>query len=148
VIIRDEENRTAYFTFSSQMRPALHQLRIYGPKNGLIVDDDQQTITRLKGTRYKSYLEQILPSLILSRQYASNAKENIKDFLKRDLHVNSGMRFLIRAFYQSVVKDEPVPIPYREIILVAKIMDAIFQQIGPEQRESIFSAVPVTAYMR
>jgi predicted dehydrogenase len=130
VIIHDEENRTAYFTFSSQMRPALHQLRIYGPKNGLIVDDDQQTITRLKGTRYKSYLEQILPSLILSRQYASNAKENIKDFLKRDLHVNSGMRFLIRAFYQSVVKDVPVPIPYREIILTSKIMDAIFGQIN------------------
>ena len=38
VIIHDGET-TAYFTFSSQMRPMLHQLRLYGPKNGLIMDD-------------------------------------------------------------------------------------------------------------
>ncbi|HEY5869312.1 MAG TPA: Gfo/Idh/MocA family oxidoreductase, partial [Candidatus Tectomicrobia bacterium] len=31
VIIHDGET-TAYFTFSSQMRPILHQLRLYGPK--------------------------------------------------------------------------------------------------------------------
>ena len=36
VIITNEERTTAYFTFSSQMRPSLHQFRIYGPKNGLI----------------------------------------------------------------------------------------------------------------
>ena len=45
VILHGEE-QTAYFTFSSQMRPALHQLRLYGPKNGLILDDEQQTVIK------------------------------------------------------------------------------------------------------
>ena len=44
VIISEEERTTAYFTFSSQMRPSLHQFRIYGPKNGLILDQDQETL--------------------------------------------------------------------------------------------------------
>src|ERR1051325_2009753 len=33
VIVSEQERTTAYFTFSSQMRPALHQFRIYGAKN-------------------------------------------------------------------------------------------------------------------
>jgi len=30
VILSDDKGTTAYFTFSSQMRPSLHQFRIYG----------------------------------------------------------------------------------------------------------------------
>src|SRR4029077_1406558 len=32
VLIQDEERTTASFTFSSRLRPTLHQFRIYGPK--------------------------------------------------------------------------------------------------------------------
>ncbi len=38
VVIRAHNGTTAYFTFSTQMRPVLHQFRIYGPKNGIVVD--------------------------------------------------------------------------------------------------------------
>jgi len=47
VIICEEERVTAYFTFSSQMRPELHQFRIYGSHNGLILDQDQETLIKL-----------------------------------------------------------------------------------------------------
>jgi hypothetical protein len=42
VIICEQERTTAYFSFSSQMRPALHQFRIYGDNHGLILDQDQR----------------------------------------------------------------------------------------------------------
>jgi predicted dehydrogenase len=48
VIISEETGTTAYFTFSSQMRPSLHQFRMYGSKNGLILDHDQDTVVRLR----------------------------------------------------------------------------------------------------
>ena len=35
VIIAEEERTTAYFTFSSQLKPSVHEFRIYGSKNGL-----------------------------------------------------------------------------------------------------------------
>jgi predicted dehydrogenase len=70
VIISDDNQRcTAYFTFSSQMRPLLHQLRIFGPKNGLIVDDDHQTVVRIKGAKYKSYLDQFVPPIDFAKEY-------------------------------------------------------------------------------
>ena len=56
VIIAEEEGATAYFTFSSQMRPALHQFRIYGSKNGLILDQDQETLIKMRGRDSKAIL--------------------------------------------------------------------------------------------
>ena len=51
-------------------------------------------------------------------------------FMKRDMHVNYGMNHLVRSFYRSVTMDDPLPIPYREIILVSRIMDSIFSPIA------------------
>ena len=39
VMIIDEGKTTAYFTFSSRMRPVLHQLRVFGSRNGLALDE-------------------------------------------------------------------------------------------------------------
>ena len=134
VIISEEESATAYFTFSSQIRPLLHQFRIYGPKNGLILDQDQETLIKVRGDRFKSYAEKFLPPLIFAKQYLGNAKTNIRTFLKNDFHMKSGMKCLIESFYGSVVEDTPPPIPYREILLTARIMDVIFAQLDTQLR--------------
>lgn len=136
VVICDEEYRTAYFTFSSQMRPCLHEFRIYGPKNGLILNQDNETLTKLRGGRYKSYLEQFVPPLSLASQYAGNFATNVRTFLANDFHPKAGMMFLIDSFYRSIVENGPVPIPYREILLTARIMDSIFSQINRRATDS------------
>jgi predicted dehydrogenase len=129
VVISEEQGTTAYFTFSSQMRPSLHQFRVYGSKNGLVLDQDQETIIKLRGERYVSYVEKFVPPVSMAKQNVSNAITNVRRFLKRDFHMKSGMKYLIESFYQSIVRDTPVPIPYREIILTAHIMDRIFKQV-------------------
>ena len=128
VIISEESRLTAYFTFSSQMRPSLNQFRLYGSRNGILFDEDEQTLIRLKGDRFKSYAERFLAPWLLARQYRENAVGNVKRFLARDFHMKSGMKCLIESFYRSVDEGAPLPIPYREIILTARIMDAIFAQ--------------------
>jgi predicted dehydrogenase len=133
VIISENESTTAYFTFSSQMRPSLHQFRIYGPKNGLILDQDQETLIKLRGDRYKSYVEKFMPPLDFAGQYLGNLKTNMGTFLRSDFQMKSGMKFLIESFYRSVSEDGPVPIPYREILLTTRIMDAIFAQLNASQ---------------
>lgn len=120
---------TAYFTFSSQMRPSLHMLRLYGPDNGLIVDEEQQTVIQLKGSRYKSYLEQFVPALAYAKQYAANGMGNVWKFAHADLHGGYGKRFLIGAFYRSILNNEPLPIPYAEILRTSRIMEDIFIQM-------------------
>jgi predicted dehydrogenase len=133
VIICDKEHTTAYFTFSSQMRPSLHEFRIYGPQNGLVLDQDQETLIKLQGTRFKSYAEKFASPVILGSQFIGNLTTNVKTFMANDFHMKSGMKSLIESFYSSISQDLPVPIPYREILLTAKIMDGIFDQIGARQ---------------
>jgi predicted dehydrogenase len=131
VIIADPSGVTAYFTFSSQMRPSLHSFRLYGDKNGLLLNQDQETLIKLRGKLYPSYAEKFLPPLTMARQYLGNLGINMKSFLGRDFHLRAGMRRLMEAFYRSIAEDTPPPIPYREILLTARIMDAIFVQLDP-----------------
>jgi predicted dehydrogenase len=130
VIIGENERATAYFTFSTQMKPAIHEFRVYGPRNGLILDQDHEILIRLRGKNFKSYAEKFIPPVLLAKQQFGNVTTNLKFFLKRDFHMDSGLRHLIGAFQRSIREDGPVPIPYREILITAKIMDMIVYQLA------------------
>ncbi len=136
VIISENERMTAYFTFSSQMRPSMREFRIYGTKNGLFMDPDHETLIKLPGSRYKSYMETFVPPMQFARQHLSNVATNARIFLKKDLHMKAGMKFLIESFYRSIVEGEPLPIPYREILLTTRLMDSIFAQLTTNQKLS------------
>jgi predicted dehydrogenase len=130
VIVADDARSTSYFTFSSQMRPSLHQFRVLGPRNGLLLDHDQESLVKLSGARMKSYSEKFVPQLNLAKQHVGNFTTNLRTFLERDFHMKSGMKFLIESFYRSITDDAPLPLSYREILLTAVIMDSIFQQLA------------------
>jgi predicted dehydrogenase len=141
VIVSEEQRVTAYFTFSSQMRPSLHQFRAYGSENGLILDQDQETLIRLRGAKLKSYAEPFFAPMIFAKQYMAGAFRNMGAFLRTDLNMKEGMKNLIEQFYRSITTQTPVPIPYREILLTATIMDEIFAQLDVQQ-QPVRSAVP------
>jgi len=129
VMIADEHNTTAYFTFSTQMFPRIQQFRIYGTRNSLMLDDIHQTLITVNNTSYKYYLNHFIPPFLYARQYAANAWSNIGQFLRRDFHFESGRKHLIEAFYRSVSEDSPLPLSYREILMTSRIMDDIFSQL-------------------
>jgi predicted dehydrogenase len=141
VIISEESGTTAYFTFSSQMKPAMHQLRLYGPKNGLILDQDHEILIRLGGQKFKSYADMFIPPALFAKQHLGNLLTNVRLFLGRDFHMDSGMKYLIESFYRSVREDRPVPISYREILLTARIMDAIFEQMSANRSQDLSPAL-------
>lgn len=129
VIIRDDNDTTAYFTFSSQIRPAIRQFRVYGPRCGLILDQNHELLIKLGGDRLKSYAEKFIPPIMLASQLISNLGTNLRRFLARDFHMKAGMKYLIGSFYTSIREGAQLPIPYAEILRTTRIMDAIFAQI-------------------
>ena len=102
---------------------------IYGPKNGLILDQSHEMVIQLRGSKFKSFADHFIPPVLFAKQHLGDLLGNIKLFLARDFHMDSGMNCLIERFYSSIREDGPVPIPYREIVLTGKIMDAIFDQL-------------------
>lgn len=136
VILCEQERITAYFTFSSQMRPGLHQFRIYGTQNGLLLDHDQETLIRLPGKRLPSYAEKFIPPVGIARQQLGNLLTNLRTLLRSDFHMKSGMNYLIKSFYRSIVENAPDPIRHEEILLTARIMDKIFAQLDAQRRRA------------
>jgi predicted dehydrogenase len=138
VMVRDKIGTTAFFCFSTQIR-GLNQLRVYGPNGSVTADIITGSLVRNKSQSYKSYLTYFVPPLKSAREHLRNARVNIANFLRRRLYQDFGMKELIERFYNSVrLRGEP-PIPYREIILTARIMDEIFAQIcrdrGPQTED-------------
>ena len=128
VMICEKEQTTAYFTFSSQMRPSISEFRIYGSKNGLILDQNHEILLQLRGAKFKSYADHFIPPVQFAKQHLANLLGNVRLFLARDFHMDAGMKYLIESFYRSISEGTPVPIPYRQILRTVRIMDVIFDQ--------------------
>jgi len=136
VLIRDRVGTTASFCFSTQIKPALNQFRICGPANSITVDLMSGTLLRHENRSYKSYLTFLVPPLVSARAHLRNVRRNATEIVRQRLHQDSGVKELIDQFYESIAGRGPAPIPYRDILLTARIMDAIFAQIyspaGPQ----------------
>ena len=72
-----------------------------------MLDLDNETLIKLRGERYKSYLEQFVPPINFALQYAGNFRQNVSSFLANDFHPKAGMKFLIESFYRSITQKAP-----------------------------------------
>ena len=81
VVVADEADRTAYFTFSSGMRPVLYQFRIFGSANGLVLDEQRSILPELRGAPFKSHLERFAPPVVFAKQYGGTRASKRAPFL-------------------------------------------------------------------
>ena len=139
VMIRDKSGTTAFFCFSTQIR-GLNQLCVHGPSHSVTADIITGSLIRQETRSYKSYLTYFLPPVKSGFEHLRNARLNIINFFRRRLYQDFGMKELIERFYNSVREGSPIPIPYREIILTARIMDEIFAQIYPAQERTVLGS--------
>jgi predicted dehydrogenase len=144
VVIRDASGTTAFFCFSTSIK-GVNQLRIYGTGGSMVADTITGSLVRASSRSYKSYLSYFIPSLKYAGEHAKNAALNMTNFVRQRLYQDFGMKELVERFYNNIRLGEPVPIPYREIILTAKIMDEIFGQIYPASKTREPSLEPVAA---
>jgi hypothetical protein len=84
---------------------------------------------RYEGRSYKSYLTFLIPPVKRARQQLANARRNAMSVVRQQMHLDFGMKELIDQFYRAVSGNGPLPIPYREIVLTARIMDSIFERV-------------------
>jgi predicted dehydrogenase len=131
VLINDNNNTTAFFSFSSQINPPAKYFTVYGPKNYISIDHDHQTLI-FGSKNYKYYLNHFIPPINYAKQFLYNSISNVINFIRRDHYFEIGRRNLIHNFYRSIVSDSALPIPYREIILTYKIMDHIFADLNKQ----------------
>jgi predicted dehydrogenase len=143
VMLRDRHGTTATFSFSTQVKPGLNRFEVHGPVNSLTVDHASCSVVRHVGKSYKSYLTFMIPPLNSAREHLANAWRNTTNILRWRLYQDSGVKELVQRFHQSIADGTPPPIPYREIVLTARIMDEIFAQVRAAQAAALHEP-PVT----
>lgn len=119
---------TSYATFSSHVRPAGHFARIYGTKGIAHVDYVSRTITVDSGPKMPSAIGRLILPFATGFQFLREGRKNIISFAKSEFYFFAGMNKLIRLFYDSILKDKPLPISYRDIRRVTAFMHEIFRQ--------------------
>jgi predicted dehydrogenase len=133
VLIRDKNGTTAFFCFSTQIK-GVNQLRVFGPSGSVSADIITGTAIRRSSRAYKSYLTYFTPPLKDANEYLRSAASSVSNFVRRRLYQDFGMKELTERFYRCIQGEIALPIPYREIILVARLMDRIFEQVYPDAR--------------
>ncbi len=119
---------TAYATFTSHSKPVQHALAVYGTKNTVRVDFNSRTVTFAPDVRLPSAIGRLLPPFGQARQFWSEGVRNVVRFMRSDYHYFAGLNALIKSFYDCIASDGPPPIPYRDLLWVASIMDEVFRQ--------------------
>lgn len=137
VLISDPGGTTAYFTFTTQLAPPVQELRVFGPRGALLVDNLHRTMIRFEpGTSVrKSYLNFFVPPWKFGNRLRRHALANVARFLRSDFHMDAGLYNLTSAFYRAVAGRQGPPIPYREILLTSRLLDEIFSRIAPRRAE-------------
>ena len=133
LMVRDEHATTAYFTFSSQISPSAHRFTVCGPKRTVVVDDDHQVVLRLDSREYKSYLRFFVPPVSFAGTVRVEPRAKRVEVPAQRLP-SAQRRGLVAPDYGVLPvawpTDAPPPIPYREILLTSRIMDAALAQMG------------------
>ncbi len=132
VTLRDRSGTTAFFCFSTQINPGRNELRVYGRKGSITLDATTGSVILHKTRPNKSYLTYVVPPLFSAVDYFTNAVVNLTDFFRQRLYQDAGIKELAERFYRSIEQGTEPPLPAREILLTARIMEEIFAQVYPE----------------
>ncbi|MGH9374121.1 MAG: Gfo/Idh/MocA family protein, partial [Vicinamibacterales bacterium] len=124
---------SAFATFTSHAQPVAHFLKVYGTKNTAYLDFETGTITLTSTVALPGALGRLGRTFGQGFQYLGQGTKNVIGFARSEYHVLAGLNFLIRAFYDSIREDGPVPIPYRDMLKVAAMTEAVLAQLREGQ---------------
>ncbi len=132
VMIKGEKT-SAYCTFSSHIKPTTQFLRLYGSEQTLYADFTGRTVVKENEPSFPSAIGRMLHAFSISKKYKKEGWGNLKKFIKSDYHFFVGLNTLIGNFYDSILHENEVPIPYDHMLRVSWMMEEIFNKIKAEQ---------------
>ena len=106
-------------------------MRVYGTKNTAHIDFALRSMSVEEKQTVPSALGRLLPPFKSSWQSLRQATKNAREFAGSRFQFFAGMNRLMSLFYESILHDTAVPIPYTEMLRVSQIMDEISSQVYP-----------------
>ncbi len=127
------EDVSAFATFTSHARPVAHFLNVYGTRNTLHLDFEAGIVPRSSTSLFPGALGRLSHAFGQAFQYLGQGGRNAVRFARSQYQPLAGLNFLIAAFYDSILLDAPLPIPYEDILRVTAMTDDVLQIIRPDR---------------
>jgi predicted dehydrogenase len=127
VLIKDGDI-TATAIFSSGIRPISHCFEVFGTQGSMTLDFNSGVLCTDQGPRHRGALGALLTGYGDAWKRFKYANKNAVGLMKGQFGYFSGLQFLIRAFYRSILEDDLVPIPYDLILKVSQLTDRVLLQ--------------------
>lgn len=124
VLIKDGQI-TATATFSSAIRPVLHRFEVFGTRGSMALDFALGILSTDQTPRHRSALGALLSGYGESWRKFKYANKNVARLTQGQFGYFSGLQFLFRSFYRSILRDDPVPIPYDQILKVSSLAERV-----------------------
>jgi predicted dehydrogenase len=121
---------SAFGSFSSQIKPFQVFARVYGTRDTAHVDYVARTVTLAKTPSLPGAIGRLVAGFYHAYDHTRASAINVRRFATADFHFFAGLETLLRKFYASVRGEGPPPIPSRDILRIAWMMDEIFRQTG------------------
>lgn len=121
---------SAYATFSANVRPMAHFVRVCGTKNTVKLDITTSTIHFERVPTLPSAVGRLVPPFQQTADSLRGAARNVSRFMRSEFHFFDGLNRLTQQFYRSIANDTEPPIPYSQILRVQLVLDEVIQQIG------------------
>jgi predicted dehydrogenase len=126
-------DRSAFATFTSHAQPLAHFMNIYGTKNTARLDFEIGTITLTSASALPGAFGRLSRTFGQGAQYFRQGTRNVIRFARSEYHTLAGLNFLIDAFYESIRRDGPVPVPYEDMLKVAALTETVFAQVREDR---------------
>ena len=121
---------SAYATFSANIRPAAHFLRVYGTKNTVHADFVSRMVTLEKQSQLPSAIGRVATGLAQTLEHLRAATRNVGRFARSEFQFFAGLERLMALYYDSILGDAPPPIAHRDILRLSAWTDEIIAQLG------------------
>jgi predicted dehydrogenase len=121
---------SAFATFTSHAQPLAHFLNVYGTKSSARLDFETGTITFASTSALPGPFGRLSRTFGQGFQCFRQGTKNAIRFARSEYHALAGLNFLIGAFYESIRRDTPVPVPYQDMLKVAAMTEVVFAQFG------------------
>ncbi len=118
-------NVTASGVVSAHARPVQQNLKVIGTRDTVELDHSARTLVHSAQQTQPSALGRVFPAWTQARQFARNARRNLRDFRRDEFHYFQCMRVLLGRFYDSIEGKAADPIPHEQILRVCRLIDRI-----------------------
>ena len=131
-VYMEGEGKTGVLTISTNARPQLNTLKLYGTRMTVEANMNNMTIVQRRDYDVPKVIAKSLPNLDDAAQLLVQTARNTVDFLRGKVRYYPGMGTLIARFYDAVRNGTPAPVDAAAGAEVVRVTDWIWRDLAAD----------------